>query len=68
AEPEAAEPEGWTQDDLDNLQVGDLVRHRSFGVGPIVGFPDGYIVVRLGGKDRQFASPGAFEAGFLSLD
>ena len=68
AKNEAAEPVGWTQDDLDNLQVGDLVRHRSFGVGPIVSFPSGYVVIQLDGKNRQFAFPGAFEAGFLSLD
>lgn len=62
-----ADAVGWTQEDLDNLQIGDLVRHRSFGVGPIVRMPDGYIVLRVAGKDRQFAFPGAFEAGFLSL-
>lgn len=65
---EALDDGGWTYDDLDNLQVGDLVSHRAFGVGPITRFADGYIYAHLKGKERMFAFPGAFESGFLSLD
>lgn len=66
-EPEP-EDDGWTMEDLDNLQVGDLVRHRSFGVGPITRIEEGYITLNVGGRERKFAFPGAFEGGFLSLD
>lgn len=60
--------DGWTQEDLDNLQVGDMVRHRSFGVGPVTSIDGEYITLRVGGRDRTFAFPGAFEGGFLSFD
>ena len=67
-EPEVVDDDGWTQEDLDNLQVGDLVRHRSFGVGPVTALDGDYITLRVGGRERKFAFPGAFEGGFLSLD
>lgn len=68
ADDEASDDRGWTYDDLDDLQVGDFVTHRAFGVGPITRFADGYIYACLKGKERMFAFPGAFESGFLSLD
>jgi len=69
AEPESeAEEDDWTMEDLYGLQVGDMVRHRSFGVGPIMRLEEGFITLRVGGRDRKFAFPGAFEGGFLSLE
>ena len=52
---------------LDSIEVGDVVRHKAFGEGTVVSLDEGHIVVHLGGKDRMFAFPGAFEQGFLGL-
>lgn len=52
---------------LDSIEVGDVVRHKAFGEGMVVSLDEGHIVVHLGGKDRMFAFPGAFEQGFLGL-
>ena len=68
ADEEASDGKGWTYDDLDNLQVGDFITHRAFGVGLVTRFSEGYIYAHLKGKERMFAFPGAFESGFLSLE
>ena len=52
---------------LDSIEVGDVVRHKAFGEGVVVSLDEGHIVVHLGGKDRMFPFPGAFEQGFLGL-
>lgn len=52
---------------LDSIEVGDVVRHKAFGEGTVVSLDEGHIVVHLGGKDRMFPFPGAFEQGFLGL-
>ena len=43
------------------------MRHKAFGEGAVVSLDEDHIVVHLGGKDRMFAFPGAFEQGFLGL-
>ena len=43
------------------------MRHKAFGEGAMVSLHEGHIVVHLGGKDRMFPFPGAFEQGFLGL-
>lgn len=52
---------------LDALGAGDVVRHKAFGEGRVKSISGGKIVVRIGGKERQFVFPDAFEQGFLSL-
>ena len=67
-EPEPV-PHGsaWTQEDLDELVVSDVVYHKGFGYGPITKLTEDRITVLLSGKQRTFMFPGAFEDGFLSL-
>lgn len=52
---------------LDSIEVGDVVRHKAFGEGEVVSLDESHIIVHLGGKDRMFSFPGAFEQGFLGL-
>ncbi len=56
-----------TDDELSSIDVDTHVMHKKFGEGVIVSKDAGYLVVRLEGKDRKFAWPGAFEDGFLEL-
>ncbi|MCR4870974.1 MAG: GIY-YIG nuclease family protein [Atopobiaceae bacterium] len=70
-EPEPADDipheEGWTMEDLDELEVGDVVHHKGFGYGPITDLTENRITVLLAGKKRMFEFPSIFESGFLSL-
>ena len=63
----AAVPARPSRQQLDSIEVGDVVRHKAFGEGTVVSLDEDHIVVHLGGKDRMFAFPGAFEQGFLGL-
>ncbi len=65
--PSVAAPARPSRQPLDSIEVGDVVRHKAFGEGTVVSLDEGRIVVHLGGKDRMFAFPGAFEQGFLRL-
>lgn len=56
-----------TATELAAFTIGDTVRHKAFGTGAIVRLDDAHIFVRLGGRDRMFPFPGAFEQGFLGL-
>lgn len=67
AEVPAAVPARPSRQQLDSIEVGDVVRHKAFGEGTVVSLDEGHIVVHLGGKDRMFPFPGAFEQGFLGL-
>lgn len=67
AEVPAAVPACPSRQQLDSIEVGDTVRHKAFGEGTVVSLDEGHIVVHLGGKDRMFPFPGAFEQGFLGL-
>ena len=67
AEAPAAPPARPSRQQLDSIEVGDVVRHKAFGEGTVVSLDEGHIVVHLGGKDRMFPFPGAFEQGFLGL-
>lgn len=67
AEVPAAVPACPSRQQLDSIEVGDVVRHKAFGEGTVVSLDEGHIVVHLGGKDRMFPFPGAFEQGFLGL-
>ena len=65
--PSVAMPARPSRQQLDSVEVGDVVRHKAFGEGTVVSLDEGHIVVHLGGKDRMFPFPGAFEQGFLGL-
>ena len=67
AETPVAAPARPSRQQLDSIEVGDVVRHKAFGEGTVVSLDEGHIVVHLGGKDRMFPFPGAFEQGFLGL-
>lgn len=56
-----------TQAELDAIQAGSRVSHKKFGEGVITTKGDRYLLVMIGGKERKFMWPGAFEDGFLSL-
>lgn len=56
-----------TATELAAFTIGDTVRHKAFGTGQIVRLDDARIFVYLGGRDRMFPFPGAFEQGFLGL-
>lgn len=71
AAEEPAAPEGVTQDELDSLDVGDVVFHKSFGYGEIADLGADSISVRFEGdrknKVRKFLFPAAFYQGMLQL-
>lgn len=56
-----------TPEQLASLRVGDAVHHKAFGSGKVKAFSDGKITLSIGGRDRDFFFPGAFEQGFLRL-
>ena len=58
--------------DLSNVVPGIAVKHKAFGEGIVKALTRGkdgtsYIVVTFGKVDKQFAFPGAFYQGFLSI-
>lgn len=66
--PELTRPKKhFTDDELSSIVIGTRVTHKKYGEGVIISKDAGYLVVRLDGKDRRFAWPGAFEDGFLEL-
>lgn len=73
AEPDVAEPEPApagtrpTAEQLGELGPGSVVRHKAFGEGTVRSVGTDKIVVFIGGKERMFQFPAAFEQGFLSL-
>lgn len=56
-----------TQEERAKVRVGCHVAHKKFGEGVITTMDDRYMLVQIGGKQRKFAWPGAFEDGFLEL-
>ena len=56
-----------SQEERAKVRVGCHVSHKKFGEGVITSMDDRYMLVQIGGKERKFAFPGAFEDGFLSL-
>lgn len=56
-----------TEDERAAIKVGDRVTHKTFGEGVITSMDGKYIRVKIGGKERMFAWPGAFEDGFLEI-
>lgn len=66
-EASTAVPARPSRQQLDSIEIGDIVRHKAFGEGEVVSLDEGHIIVHLGGKDRMFSFPGAFEQGFLRL-
>lgn len=56
-----------TQEERAKVRVGCHATHKKFGEGIITIMGDRYMLVQIGGKERKFAWPGAFEDGFLEL-
>lgn len=56
-----------TKAQLDALGAGSVVFHKAFGKGTVRSISGGRIDIWVGGKERTFQFPGAFEQGFLSL-
>ena len=52
----------------ENLQVGDIVVHKSFGEGEVMSLEDNYIVVKFHDRESKFHYPSAFEKGYLSVE
>lgn len=61
----SAEPdtEPW-----ENLQVGDIVTHKSFGPGEVMALDDKYLIVKFPDRESKFLYPSAFEKGYLALE
>ncbi len=49
-----------------NLKVGDLVIHKSFGQGHIVSLDEKYLIVEFSDRESRFLYPDAFTRGYLS--
>ncbi|WP_273383113.1 GIY-YIG nuclease family protein [Enorma phocaeensis] len=56
-----------TDDELTSLGRGSTIRHKAFGTGTVKSISGDKITVFLGGKERAFPFPDAFEQGFLGL-
>ena len=59
----------WIVDGIqDYITEGvQLVEHKKFGTGKIVGYEDEYVLVKFGKTVRKFDKKNAFENGFLKL-
>ncbi len=64
---EAAAKSASNKSQLDALGAGSKVHHKAWGTGTVTRINGGSIYVKIGGKERMFNFPGAFEQGFLSL-
>ena len=51
----------------DNIQVGDIIKHKSLGPGEIMALDDKYIIVRFADRESKFLYPAAFEKGYLFI-
>jgi len=62
--PRSPEPEGnpW-----DNIQIGDIVVHKSIGEGEIMSLEEKYIIVKFSDRESKFFYPMAFEKGYLTM-
>ena len=47
------------------LSIGDLVSHKSFGEGTVIGFEDTYVIIGYADGNRKFKYPSAVNRGFL---
>lgn len=56
-----------TSTNIDHLEPGDMVLHKSFGTGTVVNIAGTTICVKFSIGEKKFKIPMAFEQGFLSL-
>lgn len=66
-DPKLVAKKHLTQEERAKVRVGCHVAHKKFGEGVITTMDDRYMLVQIGGKERKFAWPGAFEDGFLEI-
>ncbi len=62
-----SEPKHQQRRPWENLKVGDMVVHKSFGSGHIADMDAKYIIVEFQDRESKFMFPGAFESGYLSV-
>lgn len=62
-----------TQEQLDELEPGDMVFHKAFGYGRLIDIDEAYIEVTFDSDDkkkkpsRKFLFPGSFSQGLLQI-
>ena len=49
----------------ENINVGDIVMHKSLGSGTVMSLDEKYIVIRFNDRESKFYYPGAFEKGYI---
>lgn len=52
----------------DDVRVGDIVEHITFGGGTVRSIDEKYIIVRFAIQEKKFLYPQAFEKGFLKIN
>lgn len=50
------------------LEVGDIVIHKSIGVGTVMSIDDKYVIVKFADRESKFLYPIAFEKGYLNVN
>ena len=60
--PDVMEVEPWQK-----LEIGDVVKHKSFGSGVVISINNKEMSVRFASKTSRFFLPDAFEKGFLTI-
>ena len=68
-EPELKKPAATkpTKAEPASIGKGTVVYHKAWGKGVVKSVSEGKVYVNVGGKERMFQFPAAFEQGFLSL-
>lgn len=61
-DPNVMEVERW-----EKLEIGDVVKHKSFGTGVVIAIDKKEIKVAFEGKTSRFFMPDAFEKGYLTF-
>ena len=51
----------------ERIQVGDIVIHKSIGMGQVMTMDEKYIIVKFPDREAKFLFPSAFEKGHLSV-
>jgi hypothetical protein len=60
--PDVMEIDPWQK-----LEIGDVVKHKSFGSGVVISINNKEMSVRFASKTSRFFLPDAFEKGFLTI-
>jgi len=63
----AENPDVLEIDPWEKLNIGDVVKHKSFGVGTIISIDKKEITIKFVDKVSRFYLPDAFEKGYLTI-